>query len=104
MRRRRGAKRLVARVATSLPDGRRFRVLVVVDDYGRERLALVADTSLSGLRAVRELDGLIMQRGRPAMVVSGNGTELTWLAVLSWCQSTGIECGLVAHISDEDSL
>lgn len=34
-----------------LTDGRRFRILTVVDDCTRECLALVADTSLSGIRA-----------------------------------------------------
>lgn len=56
----------------AVTDGRRFRALAVVDDYSRECLALVADTSLSGLRVVRELDALITQRGRPAMMVSDN--------------------------------
>jgi transposase InsO family protein len=37
-------------------DGRRFRILVVVDDFTRECVALVADTSLSGARVARELD------------------------------------------------
>ncbi len=76
--------------------GRRFRVLAVVDDYSRECLALVADTSLSGFRVVRELDVLIARRGRPAMVVSDNGTELTSMAVLSWCLRTGIEWHYIA--------
>jgi putative transposase len=35
-------------VSDSFTDGRRFRVLTVVDDHTRECLALVADTSLSG--------------------------------------------------------
>lgn len=83
-------------VSDALTDGRRFRVLAVVDDYSRECLALVADTSLSGLRVVRELDALITQRGRPAMVVSDNGTELTSMAVLSWCQRTRIEWHYIA--------
>ena len=78
-------------VSDALTDGRRFRVLAVVDDYSRECLALVADTSLSGHRVVRELDAVIARRGRPAMVVSDNGTELTSMAILSWCQRTGIE-------------
>ena len=45
-------------------DGRRFRILAIVDDFTRECLTLVADTSLSGHRVARELDGLIAQRGR----------------------------------------
>lgn len=59
-------------VSDALTDGRRFRVLAVIDDYSRECLALVADTSLSGLRADRELDVVITRRGRPAMIVSDN--------------------------------
>jgi transposase InsO family protein len=50
-------------VSDTFTDGRRFRVLAVVDDYTRECLALVADTSLSGLRLVRELDAVIRRRG-----------------------------------------
>jgi putative transposase len=59
-----------------LSDGRRFRILAIVDDFTRECLALVADTSLSGLRVGRELDALIAERGKPAACVSDNGTEL----------------------------
>jgi putative transposase len=68
----------------ALSDGRRFRILAVIDDFTRECLALVADTSLPGLRVVRELDGLVVMRGRPAMCVSDNGTELTSMAILRW--------------------
>lgn len=39
-------------VSDALTDGRRFRVLAVVDDHTRECLALVADTSLSGNRTL----------------------------------------------------
>ncbi|MGJ8690789.1 MAG: hypothetical protein ACSHXZ_14865 [Gammaproteobacteria bacterium] len=49
----------------SFTDGRRFRVLAVVDDLSSECLALVTDTSLSGLRNTRELDDIIKRRGRP---------------------------------------
>ena len=62
-------------VSDAFTDGRRFRVLTVVDDHTRECLALVADTSLSGRRVVRELDAIIASRGRPLTVVSDNGTE-----------------------------
>ena len=64
-------------VSDQLTDGRRFRILTVVDDCTRECLALVADTSLSGIRVARELHRLMIQRGKPKMVVSDNGTELT---------------------------
>ena len=60
-------------VSDVLADGRRFRVLVVVDDFTRECLALVVDTSLSGRRVVRELNHIVERRGAPLLVVSDNG-------------------------------
>src|SRR3546814_7754822 len=51
-------------VSDTLADGRRFRILAVVDDYSRECPCLVADTSLSGSRVARELDAVIARRGR----------------------------------------
>jgi len=83
-------------VSDAFTDGRRFRVLAVVDDCSRECLALVADTSLSGARMVRELNTLIAKRGKPRTIVSDNGTELTSMAVLKWCQDTGIEWHYIA--------
>jgi putative transposase len=50
-------------VSDTLSDGRRFRILCVVDDATRECLALVADTSLSGKRVARELDTVAAWRG-----------------------------------------
>src|SRR5215471_1036019 len=67
-----------------MSDGRRFRILAVVDDGTRECLALVADTSISGIRVARELDRIVAVRGRPGGIVSDNGTELTSTAILAW--------------------
>ena len=75
-------------VSDTLTDSRRFRILAVVDDFTRECIALVADTSLSGIRVGRELDAAITRRGRPTMIVSDNGTELTSMAILRWSQLT----------------
>lgn len=84
-------------VSDALADGRRFRVLCVVDDFTREALATVVDTSLSGLRVARELDRLVAERGAtPAMVVSDNGTELTSTAVLRWAEERGVEWHYIA--------
>ena len=43
-------------VSDTLVSGRRIRILAVVDDFTRECLALVVDTSLSGARVARELE------------------------------------------------
>ena len=70
--------------------GRRFRTLCVVDDFTRECLALVADTSLSGARVARELDAIAAMRGKPLAVVSDNGTELTSTSILRWSVEVSI--------------
>jgi putative transposase len=77
-------------------DSRRFRILAVVDDFTRECLCLVADTSLSGRRVARELSAIIAVRGRPLLCVSDNGSEFTSMAILSWCQETLVEWHYIA--------
>lgn len=79
-----------------LTDGRRFRLLVVVDDFSRECLALVTDGSLSGRRVARELDRVVESRGRPLQIVSDNGTELTSHAILRWQDDRGVPWHTIA--------
>ena len=83
-------------VSDALMDGRRFRILCVVDDFSRECLGLVADTSLSGSRVARELDKIIYTRGKPRTVVSDNGTELTSMAILKWSQERAVDWHYIA--------
>jgi putative transposase len=71
-------------VSDTLSAGRRFRILAIVDDFSRECLTMVVDTSLGGVRVVRELERLTLERGTPRVIVSDNGTELTSGAVLRW--------------------
>ena len=83
-------------VSDALGDGRKFRVLCVIDDFSRECLATVVDNSLSGIRVARELDAIAMKRGYPCMIVSDNGTELTSNAILAWQQERLVEWHYIA--------
>ncbi len=76
--------------------GRRFRILNVVDDVTRECLAAIPDTSISGRRVARELTTLVERRGKPGMIVSDNGTELTSNAILAWSKDHKIEWHYIA--------
>jgi putative transposase len=80
----------------ALACGRRFRIFAVVDDFTRECLTLVVDNSLPSLRVVRELDAIVAVCGRPAMIVSDNGTELTSRAILRWSQEKQVEWHYIA--------
>ena len=77
-------------------NGRRFRILNIVDDVTRECLAAIPDTSISGRRVARELTALIDQRGKPGMIVSDNGTEFTSNAMLAWAQENRITWHFIA--------
>lgn len=72
--------------------GRRFRILNVVDDVTRECLAAIPDSSISGRRVARELTAL--QRGKPGIIVSYNGTEFTSNAMLAWAEQLTLPQGL----------
>lgn len=83
-------------VSDALEDGRRFRVLNVIDDFSRECLAAVVDTSISGQRVARELDQIAEMRGYPGQVVSDNGTELTSNAMLKWQEDRKVKWHYIA--------
>jgi putative transposase len=55
-------------MSDSLVDGRKFRVLNIIDDYNRESLALEIDTSLPALRVIRVLARLVESRGKPNVI------------------------------------
>ena len=83
-------------VHDQLANGRRFRILNIVDDVTRECLSAVADLSISGVRVARELSAIVARRGKPGMIISDNGTELTSNAILAWSAETGIEWHYIA--------
>ena len=77
-------------------NGRRFRVLNIVDDVTKECLAAIPDTSISGRRVARELTAIVERRGKPGLIVSDNGTEFTCNAMLAWCEDTSIDWHFIA--------
>lgn len=83
-------------VHDQLANGRRFRVLNVIDDVTKECLAAIPDTSISGKRVVREMRAVIDLRGRPGAIVSDNGTEFTSLAVLTFTQELKLDWRYIA--------
>jgi transposase InsO family protein len=84
-------------VHDQLADGRRFRVLNIVDDCSRECVAQLVDTSTSGQRVVKLLDELAQSRDLPQMLVMDNGTQFTSKAMFLWAQKTGVELHFCAR-------
>jgi putative transposase len=73
-------------MSDSLWDGRKFRLLNVVDDFNREVLLIEADTSLPTVRLIRCLEQLKVTRGLPQMIRVDNGPEFISALLDDWCK------------------
>ncbi len=77
-------------------NGRRFRILNIVDDVTKQCLSAIPDTSISGRRVARELTAIIERHGKPGMIVSDHGTEYTCNAMLAWCRDNCVDWLFIA--------
>lgn len=77
-------------MSDQLANGRRFRVLNIVDDYSRECIGQIVDVSISGHQLSRLLDELLTYRCKPHSIVMDNGPELTSKAMFLWSQRTKV--------------
>ncbi len=82
-------------VSDSLYNGRRFRVLNIVDDYTRESPAMEVDTSLGGVRVVQVLERLKESRGLPEVIRTDNGPEFISRALDEWAYKNGIKLDFI---------
>lgn len=71
-------------VHDSLSNGRKLRLLTVMDTYTRESLKIEVEYSLNGESVLRALEEIIQKRGKPEMILSDNGTEFTSNKVIRW--------------------
>lgn len=72
-------------MSDSLQDGRKVRLLNVMEDFNREFLAIEADTSLPTRRVIRVLERLIAERGMPHNIRMDNGPEFISHRLEEWC-------------------
>jgi putative transposase len=77
-------------LSDSLWDGRKFRILNIVDDFNRQVLALEADISLPSMRVIRVLEYLKEFRGLPKMIRVDNGPEFISHLLDEWCRRNEI--------------
>lgn len=77
-------------MSDSLWDGRKFRVLNIIDDYNREMLVMDPDFSLPALRVIRALEFLKEFRGLPKMIRVDNGPEFISHQLDEWCRKQNV--------------
>jgi putative transposase len=78
-------------VADNLFDGRKLRMLTVVDCYTRESLAIHVGQSLKGEDVVRVLSRIVHERGQPQTIKTDNGSEFISKVMDKWAYERGIE-------------
>ena len=78
-------------VFDQLADGRKLKLMTVVDEFTRESLAIEVARSIKGNDVVRILTQIIAKRGKSEQIQSDNGSEYTSNAILGWVHQSGIE-------------
>jgi len=78
-------------VSDQLSDGRRFRVLNIVDDYSREMVGQLVSVSITGRQVAQCLTQIGEERGLPRTIVCDNGTEFTSKAMFFWAKDAGVK-------------
>jgi len=69
---------------TNLADGRKIRLLTIVDNFSRERLALDVATGFKGTDVAQALTRIVAERKRPHQIRSSDGPEFVTKALDQW--------------------
>lgn len=78
-------------MADRLMNGRRFRVLNIIDDYNREALEIEPYFSITATRVISILERLIMENRKPKRIRVDNGPEFISEALRQWCEDNDID-------------
>lgn len=76
-------------------DGRKFRMLNIVDEFTRECLAIRIDRKLNSTAVVDVLTDLFILRGVPGRVRPDNGPEFIAKAVREWIAAVGAKTAFI---------
>jgi putative transposase len=82
-------------VSDQLSNGRRFRVLNVVDDFSREMVGQLVSVSITGAQVARFLSEQFESRDKPQKIICDNGTEFTSKAMFFWSRESGVKLGFI---------
>ena len=77
-------------VSDALECGREFRVLNIIDDYGRMAVAQEISMSMPVDRVIKLLEKTIWINGKPCNIRCDNGTEFTSHKFMDWCKANEI--------------
>ena len=76
-------------------DGRRFRMLNVIDEFTRECIAIRIGRRLRSTDVIDVLSDLFILRGAPGQIRSDNGPEFAAKAVREWIAAVGSQTAFI---------
>jgi putative transposase len=82
-------------VQDGLWNGRKIRILTILDVFSKECLGLVVDTSINGERVTRVLDWLIITKGCPRVITTDNGPEFAGIALDRWAYNNQVRLDFI---------
>lgn len=82
-------------MSDALADGRRLRLLNVIDDFNREALAMDVALSIPSEQVIRYLERIIEWRGKPKEIRVDNGPEYISERLVLWADSQGIRLNYI---------
>jgi putative transposase len=72
-------------------DGRRLKMMPIVDEYSRECLSIEVERSITAEDVVETLASLFYRRGEPEFIRSDNGPEFIAKAIKRWLEASGVK-------------
>jgi putative transposase len=82
-------------VHDELINGRKFRVLTVIDKWHRQCVALQADFRLTGESVVDAMNSIALERDLPYAITVDHGTEFTSKVLDEWCYLRGVKLDFI---------
>jgi putative transposase len=82
-------------VHDQLANGRKFRVLTVIDKWHRQCVALEADFALTGQSVVEAMNEIAQGRQLPYAITVDHGTEFTSKVLDEWCYVRGVKLDFI---------
>ena len=76
-------------------DGRKYRMLNIIDEFTRESLAIRIDRRLNSTSVIDVLTDLFVMRGIPKFIRSDNGPEFIAQAVQDWIAAVGAKTAYI---------
>ena len=84
-------------MSDNLANGRKIRLLNILEVFTKESLAMVVDTSINGMRVSHVLDQISWMRGLLEVITVDNDPEFAGKVLDNWAYCNGVRLDFSRH-------